>query len=304
MKELIRMLFGSLTYLFVLLLALVLCEKLPNSLINRMIEKEEEYSIINLIQIPKLIFWCFCMITGFAFVNIIVLGNDFQDCLKSRHNRYFDLIITFIYIFFVFNFTANLVLYGQIDESVHECFKEMRKFNIERCMIRDITSNEMKSRVILKNFIFFCIPFVITLHYFHIRKIQVFSNMILTPKHIREWTTCQWILFFSSFIIITYLVLKQFNDYPKQFDKQIVFVYLSYILSVAFTITTVTMLLKKTHDVHLHHYFMGMFFMPLVSVQGELNLVILAHLFGLCIEGAAKWGLDPIWKEKKELPFD
>ena len=128
--------------------------------------------------------------------------------------------------------------------------------------------------------------------------------MILTPKRMKEWTTSQWILFFTIVIFIVFLVIKQFIDYPKQFNSEIVYVYGFYVFSVALIITTLTFILNKTHVIHLHHYFMGMVYLPLVSVQDKMNLVILAMLYGMMIEGAAKWGLDPIWKEKKELPTD
>ena len=304
MKELIRIIIGSVAYLFILLTVLVFTERIPYTMINRVIEKDDEYSIINIIHLPKLFFWVFCIISGFAFVNIIALGNEFKDCLKSRHDRYFDIIVTLVYSLLAFNFTGNLVLYGQLDNTIKKCFNDLYKLNIERCIIQDTRSNQMEARVVLKNFLFFCIPFTIILHYFHIRKIEMLSNMILKPKKIKQWKSSQWTVFGSVIILIFLLIFKQFNDYPNLFNKDTVNVYAIYIISVIIAITAISKLLNSTHFLHLHHYFIGMLFMPLISYQDELNLVLLAFLLGMTIEGSAKWGLDPIWKRRKELPLD
>eukprot|EP01113_Clastostelium_recurvatum_P050822 TRINITY_DN9719_c0_g1_i2.p1 TRINITY_DN9719_c0_g1~~TRINITY_DN9719_c0_g1_i2.p1 ORF type:complete len:349 (-),score=61.89 TRINITY_DN9719_c0_g1_i2:96-1142(-) len=43
--------------------------------------------------------------------------------------------------------------------------------------------------------------------------------------------------------------------------------------------------------IHIHHFFIGMVFMPLTAYQTRMNLFYMACLLGLFLQGAGKWGI-------------
>jgi len=240
------------------------------------------------------------LISGFAFVNIVTLGNEVGTCLKSRHGRYFDIIVVLVFSSLVFFLTGNLVLYGKYDESIKQCLKTITNDSFSSCKVVENNKTNLRYEIIMKNFLFFCVPFTLILHYFHLRKIKILSKLVLTPKYIKAWTPLQWIIAISGVTLISFIVSKQFFHYTTEYSSNISFLYSCYFFGLIFTIALFTLIMKKTHFLHLHHYFLAMVFMPFFSVQDEVNLVFLALIFGLMIEGASKWGIDPVWNRKKQ----
>lgn len=59
--------------------------------------------------------------------------------------------------------------------------------------------------------------------------------------------------------------------------------------------TLITICLRKTHKVHLHHYSGAMMGLPIVSYPHWWIIMICGWTNGVMIEGAARWGYDPHW---------
>jgi len=287
---------------FILFTFLVLVEKLPESRKSEL-SSENHFNAIDLIQLKKLLIWIFCSITGFAFVNIVALGNEFTSCFKSRHNRYFDIIWVTIISILLFSFTGNIVMYGQNDGSLKMCLRSLANGgSLINCKIEETTSNHYDN--IIKNFFFFCVPFTIILHYFHLRKIKALSNINLKPQSMKSWTPIQCCVGIFLLLWSCFVVGKQFLHYSSEYSLQITYLYGCYMICTIFIIALTTFILKRTHFLHLHHYFLAIVFLPFFSVQSEMNLVLLALDLGMMIEGSSKWGLDPVWKQRKDQLTD
>lgn len=61
----------------------------------------------------------------------------------------------------------------------------------------------------------------------------------------------------------------------------------------------VTIALRKSHFLHMHHYTIAMCLIPFVSLQDGFLTFIGAYCNGVMIEGGSRWGYDPIWIRKK-----
>ena len=61
------------------------------------------------------------------------------------------------------------------------------------------------------------------------------------------------------------------------------------------TIFIVTVILRKTHKVHIHHYTACLMGLPLIGYPHGYLVFISGWTNGVYIEGVARWGFDPVW---------
>lgn len=72
----------------------------------------------------------------------------------------------------------------------------------------------------------------------------------------------------------------------------------SYLLSfagLASIVAGVTWALGRDYHLHVHHYFLALGLLPFVRFRHPACLVTQAILTGVYVEGACRWGLDPVW---------
>jgi hypothetical protein len=56
-----------------------------------------------------------------------------------------------------------------------------------------------------------------------------------------------------------------------------------------------TLLLRSTHSVHLHHASVGLFLLPATRLPARSSLLFSGLLAGLFVHGLAAWGWEPVW---------
>ncbi len=71
-----------------------------------------------------------------------------------------------------------------------------------------------------------------------------------------------------------------------------------FIMIIAFFVL-VTLCLRKTHHLHMHHYTIGMIMIVMFGYQSVAAAVIQGYCCGMMIEGGSRWGYDPIWIENQ-----
>ncbi len=72
----------------------------------------------------------------------------------------------------------------------------------------------------------------------------------------------------------------------------------TYLLSfagLASILVAVTFALGREYHIHIHHYFLALCLLPFVRFQHPACLVAHAIPTGVYVEGASRWGLDPVW---------
>jgi len=75
--------------------------------------------------------------------------------------------------------------------------------------------------------------------------------------------------------------------------------YLGVIVAMVLVFTLPTVILRKTHHLHLHHYTCGMLGLLLLGYQNWLFALMHGFANGAMIEGGSRWGYDPIWYRNK-----
>lgn len=71
--------------------------------------------------------------------------------------------------------------------------------------------------------------------------------------------------------------------------------YLALLIAVVMIPALITFALRGSHSLHVHHYALGIMLMLLARYPTPLSGGLFGLAFGLLIEGAARWGLDPCW---------
>ncbi len=72
-------------------------------------------------------------------------------------------------------------------------------------------------------------------------------------------------------------------------------VYLGLLLALAGIPLLITLAVSRTHTLHLHHYMLGALLMPLARYSTRASGAAFGFVFGLYVEGIARWGADPCW---------
>jgi len=75
----------------------------------------------------------------------------------------------------------------------------------------------------------------------------------------------------------------------------ILYPYASALFGILFLIAVITIILSKTHYIHVHHYCLGAFLFPFFRFRNVLSLAAQAVFLGLLVEGISRWGMDPLW---------
>ena len=56
-----------------------------------------------------------------------------------------------------------------------------------------------------------------------------------------------------------------------------------------------TYALRDTHKLHFHHYCFGIMIVLFCGYQSRWIVTLAAFFAGMLVEGACRWGFDPIW---------
>ena len=66
-------------------------------------------------------------------------------------------------------------------------------------------------------------------------------------------------------------------------------------------IVIITYLLYPKYEIHLHHFFIASFFMPITTLKNNdgLSLLVQGILLGIYIQAVTVWGLAWIWVKNK-----
>src|SRR5207245_5649546 len=77
--------------------------------------------------------------------------------------------------------------------------------------------------------------------------------------------------------------------------ERILVAYLLSFIGLMLILAVVTYALGPDYHVHIHHYFLALCLIPFVRFRRPVCLVTQAILAGVYVEGASRWGIDPIW---------
>ena len=115
---------------------------------------------------------------------------------------------------------------------------------------------------------------------------------MLHPSYIKKWSCTLWLVFVTVIAfflsIIVYLAIKYVQ-------LSIGWYYLGAFAIISLLFVANTWCKRSTHDIHVHHYLVGMLLIPMIGYQDYFTAIVHGIFNGIMIEGGARWGYDDIW---------
>lgn len=129
------------------------------------------------------------------------------------------------------------------------------------------------------------------------------QQLSFNPEFIKKWPK---ILYFIALgVLCIVLAVLAYFIAVYIIDKYIGWYILWFFIIILFFVV-VTLALRKTHHIHVHHYTIGMVLILLIGYQSVPAALIMGFCNGMMIEGGSRWGYDPVWvknegpKEEKQ----
>ncbi|MBI1317830.1 MAG: hypothetical protein GC168_02640 [Candidatus Hydrogenedens sp.] len=138
----------------------------------------------------------------------------------------------------------------------------------------------------------FGIPFFLMLHWEYVGQTFPWLNHSLTPWAFKRMTPASIAVFASGTLLVTFIALYHGR---LAWKERILRPYTGSFAALLAAVVLITFVLQRTHYPHIHHWFIGIMFIPWLRFPHPLTLVCLGLSSGLFVEGAARWGMDTLW---------
>jgi hypothetical protein len=137
----------------------------------------------------------------------------------------------------------------------------------------------------------FALPFFVAMHWEYVGQCTG-ANFSLTARQLSHLNRPSQILLATGILIaaaITALCVRE--------ARRAGFLgrYLACLAGLIGTLVAITAMLGPHYYVHIHHYFWSLCLIPFVRFRNVTCLVTQGALTGIFLEGAARYGLAPIW---------
>jgi hypothetical protein len=149
--------------------------------------------------------------------------------------------------------------------------------------------------VFLYNLFAWCPAYFAGLQFTHLDKgpMQKFS---MNPEFMKQWPVSLWILLIGLVLLLlgifTYMLIVYYMC-------GFLWWYIIFFVVIALGFILPTVILRKSHHIHVHHYTIGMVLISLIGYQSIPAALIHGFCNGMMIEGGCRWGYDPIWIRHK-----
>ena len=114
----------------------------------------------------------------------------------------------------------------------------------------------------------------------------------------KNWPAYMWVIFLGLILLLLTIVSYVFYLYST---LGIAWFYLALIGLIVAWFAYNTYKYRENYDLHIHHYTLGQIASMIICYQNPFVTVIHAIFTGVMIEGASRWGYDPIWVPKGEM---
>lgn len=227
--------------------------------------------------------------------NIETLSNDTLENKEninkietiSKNKNYYRMIY-YYFIYLLFGFIGGL--YINLISNVNLINFDML-FNIIISPIlfyhspRNILMNLYKIDLIK----YYCIPFLVGLHFRFFDRIPGFSQFILDPYYIKSTLQITLLIVVLSIIFILSIYYIYISSNP-------ILNTVLFVSELFLTVISCYYYLLHNGYIHIHHYFIGLVIM-LVSRNYHSKIVVIAHAisYAIYIEGISGYGFDKIY---------
>ncbi|KYQ99653.1 hypothetical protein DLAC_03590 [Tieghemostelium lacteum] len=223
-------------------------------------------------QFSKFTLWLVSISIGFAYVAMVTEGRSYPfHCRYKRSRDFFQLLLAVAILYMI---GPSRTLMGPNDSlkslnSIGKCF--------------------------LYNYFSYCIPYVLGLHYTYLDKIQLLQlagDKFGTPSLWNTFKLKELVIIVP--VVIFILALVVYHCYLLVIDHLWWYFLIAYFIYF-FILFFITWLLRKTHYLHMHHYFIFGSLIPFSAFQTVLSSISLGLLAGIMTEGVSRWSMGFFW---------
>jgi hypothetical protein len=143
------------------------------------------------------------------------------------------------------------------------------------------------------NYFIWTVAFFIGLQFTH-ADVGFMQQFTLDWSVMKNWPWWMWCIFVGLLLLIFSILAYLFFLY---YTIGFLTIYLGLLVAVIGAFAGITFLLRKNYNLHFHHYVLGMFVMTFSCYQNAFVTVLHGIFNGIMIEGASRWGYDPIWEK-------
>jgi prepilin signal peptidase PulO-like enzyme (type II secretory pathway) len=122
----------------------------------------------------------------------------------------------------------------------------------------------------------------------------------MTKEAIMTWSWPIWVFFFCVAAGIVFLLYKIAFMYASV-GTNLAWYYGAAYLLLNLIIIAITCIRRKTHDLHIHHYSVGLALAVFFAYPAHWVSIVHGFGNGMLVEGGSTYGYDPTWKKKELL---
>ena len=143
----------------------------------------------------------------------------------------------------------------------------------------------------LKWNIAYCAVFFLSLHWYYLQFIKS-VNYSLTLSDLRNLPPVAAVVFVSGAFFIALLAFYHFRLARK---RKILAGYLITFWGGIVLIAFYAYLRGRLDAIHIHHYFLAAYILLFLRFRTPVTMICSAFCAGVCVEGIAEWGMDPLF---------
>ena len=151
-----------------------------------------------------------------------------------------------------------------------------------------------KKEVFFYNYFYWTFSFFLGLQWSHADE-GILQRFVLNWEYMKLWPSILWIVFFSMIFFLISLFCIVFHYYVKFNLHKIYFYWGMFVFFLMFFMTI------NSVETHIHHYTVSMVMITFIGYQHKLLTITHAIFCGIMIEGASKYGYDPIWTFEEKI---
>jgi hypothetical protein len=150
---------------------------------------------------------------------------------------------------------------------------------------------EQPVSAVLWNVVGFGLLFFAGLHWEYVGHITG-ASFSLTSRHLTHLNTSSKIAVAVGLVIAASIMTLCVREALR---ARMLAAYLAAFGTLIGALVVTTLALGPRYHVHIHHYFFSLALLPFVRFRQPACFITQAILAGVYVEGAARWGLSPIW---------
>lgn len=148
------------------------------------------------------------------------------------------------------------------------------------------------TRALWSNLVGYVLPYFIGLQFFYLQRIDAINFSLNYHDFTRMGPVAVFVFSLLGLLVVALLVLHV--RWARQ--AGILWPYTGAFVGAVLFIVVVTVLVRDTRHLHIHHWFLTCFFVPFARFANPVSRTAQAVCAAIAVEGVAEWSMATIWE--------